>query len=72
VASMRTQLHAFRDAYAKRLAVYQEIDRVESELATRNPYAQLTLRYGIARAQAAVGWSDEAERGLRAREAALR
>jgi DNA-binding PadR family transcriptional regulator len=72
VESMRTQLHAFRDAYANRLAVYREIDRVESELATRNPYAHLTLRYGIARAQAAVRWSDEAERVLRAREAALR
>ena len=69
---MRRQLDAFRDAYAKRLALYQEIDRSESGLELRDPYAQLTLRYGIARARAAVDWSDAATRELRTREAARR
>jgi PadR family transcriptional regulator AphA len=72
IEPMRRQLDSFRDAYAKRLALYQEIDRSESGLELRNPYAQLTLRYGIARARAAVDWSDAAARQLRTREAARR
>jgi PadR family transcriptional regulator, regulatory protein AphA len=72
VEPMRRQLEAFRDAYARRLALYQEIDRAESGLEARDPYTQLTLRYGIARAQAAVGWSDDAARALRTRAAARR
>jgi len=54
------QLAAFRDAYAARLARY------ESKWQSADPYeryvsdefTRLTLRYGIARARAAVDWAN--------------
>ena len=60
------QLEAFRDAYAARLATYEAKargsdrgDRVGDE------FTELTLRYGIARARAAVMWANSALRELR-------
>jgi DNA-binding PadR family transcriptional regulator len=60
------QLEAFRAAYAARLATYEAKargadpgDRVADE------FTALTLRYGIARARAAVVWATSARRELR-------
>ena len=63
--AMRRQLAAFRDAYAQRLAVYEEIDRTAGGRETRDTYTRLALHYGIARAQAAVTWADAAAAELR-------
>jgi DNA-binding PadR family transcriptional regulator len=63
--AMRRQLEAFRNAYAERLAVYEEIDRSKVGSPTRDAYTLLALHYGIARAQAAVTWADEAAAELR-------
>jgi DNA-binding PadR family transcriptional regulator len=63
--AMWRQLGAFRDAYAQRLAVYEEIDRTAGNRETRDAYTRLALHYGIARAQAAVTWADAAASELR-------
>ena len=55
------QLASFRDAFARRLATYEEM-RDESE--GDNEFTRLTLRYGIARAEAALDWADTALREL--------
>jgi PadR family transcriptional regulator, regulatory protein AphA len=68
--AIRRRLDAFRDAYAERLAVYEEIDRTAGRSATRDDYTRLALHYGIARAQAAVTWADAAASELRAAERA--
>jgi DNA-binding PadR family transcriptional regulator len=53
------QLRAFRDAYARRLAVYEaDRDGTRRVGAIGDRYTALTLRYGIARARAAVEWAD--------------
>jgi PadR family transcriptional regulator, regulatory protein AphA len=59
--AMRRQLDAFRDAYAQRLAVYEEIDRTAgNRSSTRDTHTRLALHYGIACARAAVTWADAA------------
>jgi PadR family transcriptional regulator, regulatory protein AphA len=63
--AMRRQLDAFRGAYAQRLAVYEEIERAAAGGSNRDTYTRLALRYGIARAQAAVTWAEAAARDLR-------
>jgi len=63
--AMRRQLVTFRDAYAQRLAVYEEIDRTAGNRSTRDTYTRLALHYGIARARAAVTWADAAASELR-------
>jgi DNA-binding PadR family transcriptional regulator len=68
--AMRRQLDAFRDAYAQRRAVYEEIDRTAGNRSTRDTYTRLALHYGIARAQAAVTWADAAASELRRAEKA--
>lgn len=68
--AMRRQLLAFRNAYAVRLAVYEELDAAKSSLQARDTHTHLALRYGIARARAAVVWADAAARELRALERA--
>jgi PadR family transcriptional regulator AphA len=68
--AMRRQLDAFRDAYAQRLAVYEEIDRTAGNRSTRDTYTRLALQYGIARARAAVTWADAAASELRGAERA--
>jgi hypothetical protein len=60
----------FRDAYAQRLAVYEEIDRTAGNRSTRDTYTRLALHYGIARARAAVTWADAAASELRGAERA--
>ena len=54
------QLAAFRDSYGARLATYeskwQSADRYERGVS--DEFTRLTLRYGIARARAAVDWAD--------------
>jgi DNA-binding PadR family transcriptional regulator len=67
--AMRRQLDAFRNAYAQRLAVYEEINRA-ADHPTRDTYTHLALHYGIARAQAAVTWADAAASKLRRAERA--
>jgi DNA-binding PadR family transcriptional regulator len=55
------QLASFRDAFARRLATYEEMrDEGEGD----DEYTRLTLRYGIARAEAARDWVDTALREL--------
>jgi PadR family transcriptional regulator, regulatory protein AphA len=59
--SIIPQVRVFRDAYAERLAVYEakrSTDPVE-HLAS-DQFTRITLRYGIARARAAVEWADAA------------
>jgi DNA-binding PadR family transcriptional regulator len=68
--AMRRQLDAFRDAYAQRLGVYEEIDRTAGSRSTRDTYTRLALHYGIARAQAAVTWAEAAASELRVAERA--
>jgi DNA-binding PadR family transcriptional regulator len=68
--AMRRQLHAFREAYAQRLALYEEIDRTGDTRPTRDTYTRLALHYGIARAKAAVTWADAAVYELRGAERA--
>ncbi|HZT14551.1 MAG TPA: PadR family transcriptional regulator [Gaiellaceae bacterium] len=64
------QLAAFRDAYARRLALYEAKLAVppRRERAS-DAYTRLTLRYGIVRARAAVEWADAALAELRAQSA---
>jgi DNA-binding PadR family transcriptional regulator len=55
------QLTAFRDAYARRLATYEAEARTPpSEGEISDEFTRLTLRYGIARARAAVDWATTA------------
>ena len=55
------QLGAFRDAYAHRLATYEAMrDEADGD----DEFTRLTLRYGIARAQAARDWANTALREL--------
>jgi DNA-binding PadR family transcriptional regulator len=62
--AMAAQLAAFRDLYALRLATYEEMRTSIETAATRDEFTYRALRYGIARAQAAVGWADETLREL--------
>jgi DNA-binding PadR family transcriptional regulator len=56
-AALVRQLTAFRAAYAERLATYERMrEAPEREVSDR--FTRLTLRYGIARARAAVEWAD--------------
>ena len=60
------QVAAFRDSYAARLATYESkwrsADRYERGVS--DEFTRLTLRYGIARARAAVDWADAALEAL--------
>jgi PadR family transcriptional regulator AphA len=60
------QLRAFRDAYALRLATYEHMRERKPpyEQHLSDEFTRLTLRYGIARARAAVEWADAAYRQL--------
>jgi PadR family transcriptional regulator AphA len=60
------QLVAFRDAYALRLATYEHmrLKQAPYENDLSDKFTALTLRYGIARASAAVEWADAAEKEL--------
>ena len=58
------QLAAFRDLFAKRLATYEDM-RAEIESDPGDEFTYLALRYGIARARAAVEWADETATALR-------
>lgn len=61
--SLVAQLEAFRDLYAERLSAYEEKAAGEAP-PTRDEFTYLALRYGIARARAAVDWADGALREL--------
>lgn len=57
------QLAAFRDAYAGRLELYERRRLGEDPTddgRVSDEFTRLSLRYGIARARAAVEWSDQA------------
>jgi PadR family transcriptional regulator, regulatory protein AphA len=55
------QVAAFREAYARRLATYERKPLGEGEsCGYSDEFTRLTLRYGIARARAAVRWADAA------------
>jgi DNA-binding PadR family transcriptional regulator len=60
--ALRAQLAAFRDAYARRLDLYEQ--KARNRTADGDDFTFLTLRYGIARARAAVDWADEALKEL--------
>ena len=62
--AMLEQLRVFRESYSERLATYNEIAASLEVLSTRDEFAYLTLRFGIARAQAAVAWADDAAQEL--------
>jgi DNA-binding PadR family transcriptional regulator len=66
--ALLAQLATFRDLYADRLATYERKREAAGASTTRDEFTQLALRYGIARAQAAVAWADEALRELTYRE----
>jgi len=53
------QLGAFRDAYAARLATYESRRQSDAshESFVSDQFTRMTLRYGIARARAAVDWA---------------
>jgi DNA-binding PadR family transcriptional regulator len=53
------QLEAYRDAAAVRLETYREIERhiVEHDDLERH-FGYITLRFGIARAEATIAWAD--------------
>jgi len=53
------QLTAFRSAYADRLGTYERM-LAAPERGVSDRFTRLTLRYGIARAGAAVEWADVA------------
>jgi DNA-binding PadR family transcriptional regulator len=57
------QLAEFRELFARRLATYDDM-RAEIEAAPGDEFTYLALRYGIARARAAVEWADETARAL--------
>ncbi len=52
-----SQLAAFRDAYARRLETYEQM-QTEDPAAGDDEFTRLTLRYGIARARAARDWAE--------------
>lgn len=52
--ALLAQLRDFRDLYAERLETYQRI----RSLGVRDEFTFRALLYGIARAEAAVGWAD--------------
>ena len=54
------QLTAFRKAYAERLELYESkwTDSRAHERRASDEFTRMTLRYGIARARAAVEWAD--------------
>ena len=58
------QLRLFRDLYAERLADYEEIERAAEPPTEQERFTLATLRYGIARARAAVEWADRELAGL--------
>ena len=60
--ALTRQLVAFRDDYARRLDLYESGLRPAGAPVTdtSNEFTQLTLRYGIARARAAVDWATTA------------
>jgi DNA-binding PadR family transcriptional regulator len=53
------QLTTFRGLYAERLETYEQKRALLEEDPSRDPFTYLALRYGIARARAAVDWADE-------------
>jgi|SRR5581483_7227527 len=59
-AALVRQLVAFRDAYARRLSVYEAKwdARPEAERRPSDDFTRMTLRYGIERARAAVEWAN--------------
>ncbi len=70
--AMLKQLRVFRESYDERLATYEEIASSLEALSARDDFTYLTLRFGIARARAAVAWADDALQefsGRSAREA---
>jgi DNA-binding PadR family transcriptional regulator len=66
--AMQRQLTVFRDAYARRLETYRALRDAPSP-PTRDRFTYLALLYGIARAEAAISWADDAQKSLRATEA---
>ena len=70
--AMARQLEAFRAAYQARLETYEAIARSSGGRPPRDPYTFLALRYGIARARAAVEWAHVAAKELRGQAAARR
>jgi PadR family transcriptional regulator AphA len=60
------QLEAYRDSAAERLATYREVERhiVEHDRLERH-FGYITLRFGIARADATIRWADETLAELR-------
>jgi PadR family transcriptional regulator AphA len=64
--ALLAQLATFRDLYAQRLDTYEKMrDAIEERGGDEFTYR--ALLYGIARAEAAVAWSDEALRALPSR-----
>jgi len=61
-AALRAQLQAFRESYARRLELYEH--KARNRTPDGDAFTFLTLRYGIARARAAVSWADEALKEL--------
>jgi DNA-binding PadR family transcriptional regulator len=61
-AALREQLRAFRDSYARRLDLYEH--KARHRTPDGDDFTFLTLRYGIARARAAVEWADQALKEL--------
>jgi DNA-binding PadR family transcriptional regulator len=59
------QVEAFRGAFAQRLATYETKWREDERRGYSDEFTRLTLRYGIARARAAVDWADTALEELR-------
>jgi DNA-binding PadR family transcriptional regulator len=57
------QLASFRHLFARRLATYEDM-RAEIEPDPGDEFTYLALRYGIARARAAVAWADETAAAL--------
>ncbi len=60
--ALRAQLADFREAYARRLELYEH--KARNRTTDGDDFTYLTLRYGIARARAAVDWADEALKEL--------
>jgi DNA-binding PadR family transcriptional regulator len=63
-AAVGAQLRAFRDLYAERLRVYEELVDSDEAKSTRDEFTFAALRYGIARARATVDWADETLRAF--------
>jgi DNA-binding PadR family transcriptional regulator len=58
------QLRAFRQLFAERLRIYEETRDLDDPPSTRDEFTFAALRFGIARARAAVDWADETLREL--------